>query len=166
MSGNSSDRPIQLKWDGGHVVITPEDEDRFVKEASWAVSACQNKLALERFVRQFKDDFLVTVHSWCVQQGDRVRGAFVPIDAASHLQVFVVTRLPRYDFTLSQALSDLETRLFEKSWPCDVLQIPDGSMESVQTFFDPERSIQVYGDAAISSHESRESFALLENNPG
>jgi hypothetical protein len=47
-SVQSSNKPIQLQWNGGAVVITPEDEDRFVKEAQWAVTACQGVLSFER----------------------------------------------------------------------------------------------------------------------
>lgn len=145
-SKTERDRPIQLKWDAGTVVITPEDENRFVKESKWAVTACQNQLAAERFVEQFKSEFLARVHEWCQEHDDRVLAAYVAL-TSQHLQVFVVSRLGRYDFSLSDDVSDLESELFEKNWPCEIVQIPAGSIESLQTFFDPERSIEVYGDA-------------------
>ena len=63
------------------------------------------------------------------------------------LQAFVVTKSPRFDFSLSEDISALEAELFERQWPCEVLQVPHGGIETLQTFFDPERSIQVYGDA-------------------
>ena len=63
----------------------------------------------------------------------------------SVFMVFVVTKNQRYDFSLSDSLADLEMDLSKKAWPAEVLQIPDGSTESLQTFFDPEKAILVYG---------------------
>lgn len=140
--------PIQvLNWDDGDVVITPEDEDRFVREAKWAVSACQSALALELFVKKFKQDFLLEVHKWCKKNAEKVQAAFV-VPLTNQLQVFVVAKSKRYDFELSDPLSDFEMNLYQNDWPCEILQIPDGSYETLETFFDTEKSIQVYGQSS------------------
>ena len=140
------DRPIQLHWNGGKVVVTPEDENRFVKEAAWAVSACQSKLAIERYIEQLSAEFFPTVREWCVAHSDRVQAAFVPLPT-DHFHVFVVSRSPTYDFELSEPLADLESNLLQKNWPCEVLQIPACDGDALQTFFNPEGSVQVYGEA-------------------
>jgi hypothetical protein len=139
-------KPIQLRWDDGKVVVTPEDEDRFIQEAGWAVRACQQKLAQDRFVEQFKNEFLLALHGWCESHSDRVRDCYV-VPGSAWISVFIVTSAPGYDFDLSDAVADLEMALFEKKWPADVLQIPNAGPESLQTFFDREKAIQVYGNS-------------------
>src|SRR5688572_8763935 len=123
-SGNTTERKaIQLQWDGGNVVITPEDEDRFVRESRWAVTACQSALAAERFIDQFKGEFLPRLREWCQQRDQLVRACFVPFPT-SHLTVFVITRATRYDFSLSDDLADLDMELFQRNWPAEILQLP------------------------------------------
>ncbi|HUY32074.1 MAG TPA: hypothetical protein VMV69_04780 [Pirellulales bacterium] len=139
-------RAIQLRWDGPTVVVHPEDESRFVKEGAWAVSACQSKLAAERFVQQFTSEFLTSIRIWCQEHAKSVAACYVPLPTNSNLNVFVVTQSAQYDFGLSEAVAELEFSLFEKNWPSDINQIPAGSMEDLQTFFDPAASIQVYGN--------------------
>jgi hypothetical protein len=136
---------IQVYWEGGHVVITPQDEGRFVRESQWAASVCQSAPAAEPFVERFKTEFLPPLREWCQAHHERIRACYVPF-ASPHLTVFVITRAGRYDFALSDALSDLGFELFQKNWPAEVLQVPSGSMEDFQSFFDPSSSIQVYGD--------------------
>ena len=146
--------PIQaLNWNGGDVLITPEDNDRFVREAKWAVSACQSAMALEIYVKEIKHKFLFEIHKWCEQHQDKVQSAFVVL-MPNYFQVFVVTKSHRYDFELSDPLSDFEMELFKNGWSCEVLQIPDGSYETLETFFDTEKSIQVYGQSSGTSRES------------
>lgn len=142
---STSGSAIQVHFDGGHVVITPEDEHRFVKASPWAASADQSAPAADRFVERFKTEFLVTLREWCRAHQERVRACYVP-SASPHLTVFVITRAGRYDLALSDTLSDLEFALFQMNWPAEVLQLPAGTIESLQSFFDPSSSIQVYGD--------------------
>jgi hypothetical protein len=139
-------KPIQLRWDAGNVVVTPEDEDRFVKESVWAVGACQQMLAVERMAEQLKTDFFPTIRNWCEGNAEHIESCFVTLHPGPFM-VFVVTKNRRYDFSLSDSLTDLEMKLFEKNWPAEVLQIPDGSQESLQTFFDTEKAFQVHGNA-------------------
>jgi hypothetical protein len=120
----------------------PEDHDRFVIESQRAVTASQNGLAAEGPWQKFTDEFLAPIHQWCQEHQDRVVGCYVPFPK-DHLQVFVVRRSDRYDFTLGDGLADLEMNLFEKQWPSDINQISHGHLE---TFFDPAASIQVYGN--------------------
>ncbi|HEX7449599.1 MAG TPA: hypothetical protein VF306_18725 [Pirellulales bacterium] len=138
-------RPIQIQWDGPRVLFTPEDQDRFVTEAQWAVNACQNALAAERFWEQFTSEFLTTIHIWCEEHADHVAACYVPFPVQS-LEVFVISRSERYDFSLSDAVTSLEFELYKKRWPSDVKQIPSGTISDLETFFDPASSIQIYGD--------------------
>ena len=88
-------RPIQLRWDGPTALrssVTPEDESRFVKEGTWAVSACQSKLAAERFVQQFTNEFLTSIRIWCQDHAESVAACYVPLPRNNNLSVFVVTQ--------------------------------------------------------------------------
>jgi hypothetical protein len=146
-------RPIQLKWDHGAVVITPQDNDKFVMASQRAVAACQGMYAFDRFIEQFKSVFLARLREWCEQHGEHVNACYVPYPFLSTLKVFIVARSPKYDFTLSDPIADLELELDRKGWPSDIVQLSAGSVEDLYAFFDYPESIQVYGDGSRSSSE-------------
>jgi hypothetical protein len=137
--------PIQLKWEGTTPVITPDVEKRIAQQSGWPGMPFPVDLAAERFWRQFRDEFLTAVHTWCVRHADRVVACYVPF-SRDHLRVFVVSRSPTFDFSLSDDLTDLEMDLFDKQWPADINQIPSGP-SVLEAFFKPAESIQVYGNA-------------------
>src|SRR5690348_256648 len=95
----SEPQAFQLSWNGPKVALSPEDKDRFIKEAQRAFLVGRNGLAFERFWQQFADDFLPAVHRWCQEHHDRVASCYVPFPR-DHAKVFVVTRSQSYDFTL------------------------------------------------------------------
>jgi hypothetical protein len=99
-----------------------------------------------RLFAELKFGLMPALRGWCDSHSERVRDCYV-VPGTACINVFVVTAGARYDFDLSDAVADLEMELFEKKWPADVLQIPDAGAESLQTFFDPERAIQVYGES-------------------
>ena len=68
----------------------------------------------------------------------------------------------RYDFELSDPLSDFEMELYKDGWPCEILQIPDGSSETLETFFDTEKSIQVYGKSSGTSAKAASHKKFLQ----
>jgi hypothetical protein len=146
-SAEAGNKPIHIVWTGGQVVIQPEDNDRFVKSSPWAVDACQSKLAFERYIQDFKSEFLSKLFTWCEEHKDRVQACFVKYPPEGHFQVFVVTTSSQFEFELAEPLSDLEYELTEnRRWPCDILQIPNGSPAKLDSYFRKSESIQVYGD--------------------
>jgi hypothetical protein len=140
--------PVQLHYDGGQVVVTPEDQDRFVLAARQAVSACQGAVVVDRMVNQFKTDFLSRLHAWCIEHRPSVRACYVPYppSCGCAIKVFVVVKKSVFDLDLSDSVADLEASLDAAGWPCDILQIATGLPEELQAFFDPEQSIQVCDD--------------------
>lgn len=102
-------------------------------------------LAAERFWQQFRDEFLSAIHAWCVRHADRVAACYVPF-SRDHLRVFVARRSRTFDFSLSDDLTDLEMDLFDKQWPADINQIPNGPATTLAAFFKPAESIQVYAN--------------------
>jgi hypothetical protein len=138
--------PIHLRYDGGQVVVTPEDHDRFVLASREATVACRNQLAIERFIDDFKGVVLAKLAAWCEEHCDRVSACYVPFPISGNcIKVFVVAKAAKFDFVLNDSIAELETELAESRWPCDVLQIATGGVEQLHVFFDPEQSIQVFG---------------------
>jgi hypothetical protein len=147
MSTATAKRPIQLHYEGGQVVVIPEDQDRFVIASQYAVGACQNQLAADRFVDQFSSQFLRSLADWCQVHQSQVQACYVPFPLARGcVKVFMVSKSPKFDFVLSDAIADLELNLSGLGWPCDILQIRSGGPEELRAFFAPEQSIQVCGD--------------------
>jgi hypothetical protein len=141
----TSTQVIRLTFDGGNVIVTPEDEDRFVLTAQSAVRACQDHRRQEEAIRSFKNDFLRPISDWCQSRSDRVRACYIPVPVG-HVQVFMVGTSPRYDFTLGRELAALELSLAEKGWRLNVLQIPDSPEEDLQTYFDIGGALEVYAE--------------------
>ena len=146
----ASKGPIQLHYSGGQVIVTPEDEDRFVMGSAHAVSACKNDVAFRRFAASFREEFLGRLHGWCKENKHLVLACYVPIalcSAGPCIKVFVVARSTSFDFGLSDRISNLETEFCGKDWPADILQVASGTSTELEAFFDPSESIQVFADA-------------------
>jgi len=146
-------KPIQLQWGDGQVVVTPEDQDRFVKEAKWAVAACQGFIQIEKIFAKFKDEFLAKLRGWCERNADRITDCYVPFASPHGVQVYVIGASEGFDFQLSELLSELEQSLDNDGWVADILQLPQSSPEMLLSFFDPSRSIQVYGNGSGTPSE-------------
>jgi hypothetical protein len=137
--------PIQLHWDGVKVVVMPADQSRLAPRGSWSGLLYPLDLAAERFWRQLAEEFLPAVRKWCEEHQDKVAACYVPL-AKDHLKVFVLRKSVGYDFTLSDDVTDLETRLFEMQWPAEILQLPNGPQSTLEAFFKPAASIEVYAN--------------------
>jgi hypothetical protein len=135
--------PVQLRFDGGKVVVTPEDQDRFVLAADTAVQACQWMNAGLQLRQKFADEFLARVFQWCQQHADSVGSCYVAMRDGA-LTVFVIVSKDEYDFSLDDPLSDLEAEMEDKGWSSDFIQLPAGDADSRRAFFDEEKSIEVY----------------------
>jgi len=148
--------PILLHHAAGQVVATPEDQDRFVMAFRQAVSACQDPLAAKRFGEQLQTQFLPTLYEWCRANRERLSACYVPFRSpTSCLKVFVVANSATFDFQLSDAIADLELRLEDMRWPCDILQVNADRPEELQAFFDPKESLQVFdGNRDTTPRES------------
>lgn len=143
----TSKGPIQLHYSGGQVIVTPEDEDRFVLASRQAVSACQSAFVFERAINQFKSEFLDRLHKWCLEHKSSVRACYVPFPSSGcAIKVFMVARSGEFDFELSDLIAGLEIDCESAGWSCDILQIATGSPDELQVFFDPDQSLQVFDD--------------------
>lgn len=140
---SSADRPIQLLWDDGQVGITPEDENRFVMALPTKIDAIQQQVALDRLRTQLRSDFFPIVHRWCHNHAERVLACYMAAPA-EHYTIYIVTRSNRFDLTLSDAVADLDSQLFDANWPVEVLQIPASGDQQLRAFFNPASSLEIY----------------------
>lgn len=150
-TGNSQGEIILLNYsDSGMIVVTPEDEDRFVLTAQNAVKACHDRYREEEAIKSFKNKFLVPLSEWCRANAERIRACYVPVPVG-HIQVFVIGKGKEFDFELGKDISQLELRLFDAGWRVNVLQIPHSDQEELQTYFNIAGAIQVHAQLAAAS---------------
>ena len=101
--------PIQIHYRTGHFVVAPEDQDRFVAASQQAVSACQKAVVEDRVTKLFADEFLLPLHKWCTEHRLLVEQCYVPFEKYGDcIKVFLVSRASKFDFDLSDAISDFE----------------------------------------------------------
>lgn len=154
--------PVQLRFDAGKVVITPEDQDRFVLAANNAVRACQLINASLQLRERFKEEFLAGLFRWCQENAIKVGECYVAMEDG--ITVFVVGSAGKYDFDLDKPISTIEMAMEEKGWPCDIIQLPTSDGDSLKSFFDKENSIQVYAHSSRTSGQGISQFGLLGND--
>lgn len=138
--------PVHLRFDNGQVFVTPHDYDHFLLAAKQAVAALKRACEVEEWVRRFFDDFVPLLHNWCVSRAERIQACFVALPKGPSLKTFLVTK-GGYNQILGQDISRLELELEDKDWPTDIVQIPSGDEEELQTFFQPEDSLLIYAQA-------------------
>lgn len=119
---------IDAKREGDRpVVLTTEDEDRFVKSCRWVVEQSRLGDSRQALIDELNALF-AHVREWAAHKADRIRACFAaPRD--DQIAVFVIPRSERYDFDLADELTRLDFELAEKFQlcACDVLEIPASS---------------------------------------
>jgi len=157
-------KPLQLHWNSGKVLVTPQDNDRFVVEAKMAIASCQGVVAFDRFWQQFQEDFLTRLYKWCEQYQSQVRACYVPFPTGADIPVFVIGSSERFDFNLNDHISDLELELDQVGWRADIVQLPLASPETFSSFFKLSGSIQVYGDGEGTRSESQSQSGVSQDD--
>jgi hypothetical protein len=140
---NMRREPARLSYRDGQVMVTPEDQDLFFLSAAKATEACREAVRDEERVAAFKEKFLLPLHKWCVGHADRVSACYLP-RPAGHIQAFIVTSSPRFDFGLAEEIAALERDLARAGWRVGVSQVPAVEDRSLATFFNPEGALEVY----------------------
>lgn len=146
ISEKPSVEPIRLHFsDQTKVVVTPEDEDRFMTTAADAARACEHVHNLFQWKQEF-DRLLAHVHAWCKVHRDDVSRAYL---AATNegLDLFILTKGSDYRFDFDDPISTLDIDLANrfKNCPSGVTHFPDTSTEPLSSFFDPSKALQLYG---------------------
>lgn len=142
--------PVRLTYRDGEVMVTPEDQDIFFISAEKATEACREAVNTDQRIAAFKARFLVPLHEWCANRSDRVSACYLPLPAGQ-LQAFVVTRSPRFDFSLADEIATVERELAKAGWRVGVYQLPAAEDRSLTTFFNPEGALEVYAQRGSTS---------------
>lgn len=112
------------------VLFTSETEDRFLMSCREAVRAANIGASAVVIVDEIRE-FVNEVGEWVVAEGTRIAECYIA-PREGQLVVFVVPKSHKYDFDLSDALTDLDLRITQKyRIPCEVMQIPEDDLESV-----------------------------------
>lgn len=143
------DEPIQIdaKHDGDRIVVlTSVTEDRFVKTCQWLVETTKLGISHDVWLRELHQ-LLTYVRHWAEARADRVRSCFAA-QRDSEMAIYVVPRSNRFDFDLSDELTQLDLELAEKfqACPCDVLQIPDEARDRLEDLAGHRLAVHIYGD--------------------
>ena len=142
--------PIRLNYRDGQVMVTPEDQDIFFISAEKVTAACREAVKAEERIAAFKARFLVPLHDWCVQRADRVIACYLPLPAG-HIQAYIVTKSPRFDFGLADEIAAVEREPANAGWPVGVSQLPAAENRSLETFFNPDGAVEVYAQRGSTS---------------
>jgi hypothetical protein len=142
----------RLSFEDGEVVVTPKDRSIFVLSAEKATEACRNAVRVEERLERFESTFLFPLHEWCAAHEGKLRACYIPLPRG-HIQVFMVTTSPEFDFDLGTELAALELKLAQTGWLVGILQLPDADDESLATFFNPEGALEIYAQRGSAPHE-------------
>jgi hypothetical protein len=149
-------RPFaRLSFEDGEVVVTPKDRSIFLISAEKATEACRSAVQLSERIERFETEVLVPLHDWCVAHEDRVMACYIPLPG-NHLQVFIATNSPTFDFDLAAEVASLELTIARSGWRVSVSQLPQADEETLATFFSPEGALQVYAQREPAPQESGE----------
>jgi hypothetical protein len=135
--------PVRLTYQDGQIMVTPEDQDIFFISAEKATQACREAVKTEERIAAFKALFLLPLHDWCAKHAERVAACYLPLPAG-HIQAFIVTASPRFDFGLAEEIAGLELELARAGWRVSVSQVPAAEDRALATFFNPEGALEVY----------------------
>lgn len=141
-----TNEPIRLHFsDQTIVVVTPDDEDRFTTTAAEAARACRQ--AQDNFQwRQEFNRFLAHIHGWCLARRESVTKAYVAF-SNDGLNLFILTKGDGYRFDLDDMISALDIELAQEFQRCptEVMHFPEAPVESLTSFLDSSKALQVYG---------------------
>ena len=144
--------PIRLNFESKRqVVVSPDDEDRFVTTEGEAALACKRESDDKEFKEQFLQ-FLTHLHDWCSRFTDVVRACYVTVGDSS-LNVLICLHKKDYNFDFEDTIVDLDIEISQKFPLCiiEVLQVPN---QSSLTRDLPDEALFVYGDGRGSQETS------------
>lgn len=127
------------------VVLTPDDEDRFVRSCKWVVEASKLGISVDVWLRELHA-LLSHVSRWSEQHAAQVK-ACMAMQRDDQIAIFVIPTAAQYDFELSDLLTELDLELAEKfqACRCDVLQMPTKPFEELEDLSGNKSAVLIYG---------------------
>ncbi len=144
-----ANKPLQLDASHEHdrlIVLTPDDEDRFVRRCGWVVEAAKLGISRDLWLRELHS-LLTHVRRWAEQHAQRIRRCLAT-QRDAQIAILVEPDSNHFDFTLSDLLTELDLELAEKfqACACDVLQVPHRPLEELHELAGKGEMILIYGD--------------------
>ncbi len=142
MPTETRSRWIQLDCsdEGSRVVVTPENQDRFVLSVRDAAEACRAARAVDSFVAQF-NALLQRLARWLRDHPDACRKAFVTVRDAGLLFV-IVGPAARHEAEVEEALTDLDLEVARDpsldKMDLNVMALPLSGEAAYESFLHPE----------------------------
>ncbi len=136
----------KLNFSDGLVVMTPRDLDKFVMSAEKAIEACSKEVKKGERSERFSEHFVAPLYDWCLSNASRIRACYLAVPS-DHVPVFVVTNSRRFDFDFAEKVAAIELQLAGTGWQVNVTQLPEADDESLATFLDPEKALQIYANS-------------------
>jgi hypothetical protein len=129
----------------GRVLITSQDEDRFILPCVQAVEACRVHISQKVWFDEL-DAMFILVQQWARKHADLVHSVYAA-PREGRVVLFVVPKGSTYDHALGARLTDLDLELARdfRVIRCEVLQIPGKTPHQLATFVDPRLAKILYG---------------------
>lgn len=133
------------------VVVSPENQDRFVMTCERAIEAC--RLSESRNI--FKSDIekmVLHCQEWALAHAKSIRAIYVG-PQEFHVIAFVVPVSDHFDFDLAEKVAELAhelTKKFPAARP-DAIEVPGASADNLQRFVNLEEALLIYGTPVEAS---------------
>ena len=147
MTAAESLEPLRLHFKSERrVVVTTDDEDRFVTTARQAALACRRAQDEQEWKEEFQR-FLGFINAWCEDHSEGIVRAYLGFGDEG-LKVFLITKGDEYRFDLDELVARLDSELAVKfpGCPADLMHLPDRPLDALRSFFSPPKALQLYGE--------------------
>jgi hypothetical protein len=140
---------LQLRWDmkEGLLIVTPEDQDRFVIKVRRAIELLKLAGRADEFQKQF-GLLLRLLAQWLRERKKRVEKAFLTYRDGA-LSFVVVRSEAQYDDDFEDAVSDLDFGIARDAdldlIKMDAIALPPTSDTALQSFLDPGFTLEYVG---------------------
>ena len=129
----------------GRVLVTAQDEDRFIVTCAQAVAACKMQISNKVWFDEL-DALLVRVRDWSAQNSARVHAVYAS-PREGRIVIFVIPKSDQYDLELGNKLTDLDMELAQNFQIIDteVMQVPGKLPDQLATFVNVESAKRLHG---------------------
>ena len=162
---STKNQPLNLHFESTKVVlVTSDDEDRFLTTAREAARACRAAEDQKDWSDTFRN-FLGYINMRCSELAGSIEACYVDI-GDDGLRVFVATPGEDYDPSISDKLTEIDIDLATRfpTCPADCVQVPSEPHDSLSSFFSVEHSLKVYGNLRNASNKSGRKRSLPQND--
>ena len=146
MTTKTMESPIQLRWGekNKRVVVTPEDENRFIVTVEAAIRACNAAVQYSAFEPVFSN-LLTHLGEWKRQHEEQILDAYLTVRDAE-LMFVVVKKTREYDREFEDLLTSLDIGIAQdkdfEMINLSVLGLPKSPTKSVADFLSPQNTLK------------------------